>query len=52
MKIWYETGAEGPVNPRKIEEIQFLNDTSESPDFEDGERYGFQVEAAWLERAD
>lgn len=49
MKIWYETGVEGPVIPRKIEEIQFLIDTSENPDYEDGERYGFQVEAAWLE---
>jgi len=52
MKIWYETGVEGPVIPRKIEEIQFLIDTSEKPDYEGGQRYGFQVEAAWLERVD
>ncbi|MCW9706064.1 hypothetical protein [Fodinibius salsisoli] len=49
MKIWYETGVEGPVIPQKIEEIQFLIDTSENPDYEGGQRYGFQVEAAWLE---
>lgn len=52
MKIWYETGVDGPVIPRKIDEIQFLIDTSENSEYEEGERYGFQVEAAWLDHAD
>ncbi|WP_147303590.1 hypothetical protein [Rhodohalobacter sp. SW132] len=52
MGVWYETGVPGPVQPRKIEEIQFYIDTSENPDYEGGDRYGFAVEAVWLETGD
>lgn len=45
---WFESGKPGPVRTSRIEEIQFLIDTSETADF-DGQRYGFEIEAAWLE---
>ncbi|MEX2600394.1 MAG: hypothetical protein WD355_02020, partial [Balneolaceae bacterium] len=49
LKVWYETGVPGPPEPGRIEEIQFYLDTSENPDYEGGERYGFAVESVWLE---
>lgn len=45
---WGITGIPGPLQPRYIDEIQFIIDTSESPGY-DGERYGFEVVSAWLE---
>ncbi len=50
MESWYETGMPGPVRTRLIEEIQFLIDTSGASDFAD-ERYGFEIESAWLDGA-
>ncbi len=46
---WFETGVRGEVRPSKIEEIQFLMDTSDNPGYTGGERYGFEVETVWLE---
>jgi hypothetical protein len=48
MVSWFETGVPGPVRPDRIEEIQFLIDTAGATGSE-GNRYGFEIEAAWLE---
>lgn len=48
MASWYETGIPGPVEPERIEEIQFYIDTSDLSDF-GGAPYGFAVESAWLD---
>lgn len=48
MASWYATGEPSPVEPAKIEQIQFYIDTSAVPDY-DGEPYGFAIESAWLE---
>jgi hypothetical protein len=48
MGSWYATGTPGPVDPDRIEEIQFYIDTSEVPGY-DGAPYGFAVESAWLQ---
>lgn len=45
---WYETGVSGPVRARDIQEIQFYIDTTDG-NHQDGERYGFEIQSAWLE---
>lgn len=46
---WFETGIAGPLVAHDVEEIQFYIDTSELDD-SDLDRYGFEIESAWLER--
>jgi len=45
---WGETGSPRPLKNRYIDEIQFMIDTSTDPGY-DGERYGFEIQSAWLE---
>lgn len=48
LEDWFDSDVTGPVRTSRIEEIQFLIDTTGGTGF-DGQRYGFEIEAAWLQ---